>query len=272
MYCEKDDLTEEETQSSKQSGLPQELRHSKSASSLTSLSEEALYTMFMQIEQKNKALVRELTTLKQRMSAYEKDLGKTQWGLRYSRRMVITANFLVGIWIFWRRLLWYAFKKRKKTTRLTITAVRKPETFVRTYLKEAYVYAIGQSWIFFLASILLMSKEEWRRQLGLIVSSAASIYMAYKNRFMGSNYFNLFANLLYATADWSTSPSWSQSPTLDDFIGTKTTKLTRTQSKIWHDQIEDNANVALNYLNSHFSNELVSSKREDVFVTINENR
>jgi len=236
-----------------QNNLPK----SKSTSSLVTLSDEALYLTFTQLDQRNKTLARELSALKHRLEGLEKDMGKSKWGLRYSRRMAVIANLLVGIWIFWRRLLWYAFKKKKdKKARLSMV-VRKPETFLQTYLKEAYIYAIGQAWIFFMTTLLLLSKDEWKRQAGLVISSGASIFMAYKSQFLGSNYFNLVANLLYATTDWSTSPSWSKTRSLDYYIGTKTEKIRRVPSQ-WANNSEDN--MALAYLYSHFKKRKTNKK------------
>eukprot|EP01121_Diplochlamys_sp_Union-15-3_P004157 TRINITY_DN1414_c0_g1_i1.p1 TRINITY_DN1414_c0_g1~~TRINITY_DN1414_c0_g1_i1.p1 ORF type:complete len:333 (+),score=46.53 TRINITY_DN1414_c0_g1_i1:64-1062(+) len=218
-------------------------------SSFNQISEDALSTMFTQMEQRNKALVRELSALKQRMTSYEKKLGESRWGLRYSRRMAIVANFVVGIWIFWRRLLLYAFKNKKGTKKPRLSmAVTKPETFLAIYLKGAYFFAISQSWYFFVASLLLVSKDEWKRQIGLILSTSISLFMAYKSHFIGSLYGNLFANILYATADWSTG--WSKSASLDNFVGNKTEKLPRSRS-VFLNHFEDN--VALMYLNEHFS-------------------
>ncbi|EGG22739.1 hypothetical protein DFA_04869 [Cavenderia fasciculata] len=109
------------------------------------------------LETQIQAILAEVELLKDRIKEMEEEQGRMKWGLKYSRRVLITSNFLLGIWV--------------SISRVVINT-------------------------------------PWKRQAALVASTTYSLYLAFFPQYLPwTNYFNVFASLLYITAAWSTSNS-----------------------------------------------------------------
>eukprot|EP01124_Arcella_intermedia_P012469 TRINITY_DN18807_c0_g1_i1.p1 TRINITY_DN18807_c0_g1~~TRINITY_DN18807_c0_g1_i1.p1 ORF type:complete len:226 (+),score=44.53 TRINITY_DN18807_c0_g1_i1:44-721(+) len=177
---------------------------SRSTTTLDSHSKESLLTRIQQLE-------KTVNELKWRIEAMEEDVGlRTRWGVRYSRRMAIVANVLLGLWNFWGHLS-HLLKKRRRhiMTFMLVSPSNKIHENLDSVIYEVLRKASLRSSIFFICSFLLYSKFSWKRILGLIFSTFAALYMSPNHTQLG-NYFTVFANLLYGTASWSLSTKPTQ--------------------------------------------------------------
>jgi hypothetical protein len=113
----------------------------------------------------------EITNLKRKVVLFEEETNRNRWGIRYSRRMAIMSNLLLGLWIFWSRFLTHVQKQKKSKLlgvmvpnpfSLTNTlqnlnrnrAIQQPSP-LNKILYEAYMKAISKSWVFFVGALLL---------------------------------------------------------------------------------------------------------------------
>lgn len=77
--------------------------------------------------------------------------------------------------------------------------------------------AISKSWVFFVGALLITRSVSWKRHFGLALTTSYSLYLAIFSHFLPwTNYFNMFSNLLYITAAWTSEES--QTMTLSQFI------------------------------------------------------
>lgn len=51
-------------------------------------------------------------------------------------------------------------------------------------LNEAYIQSIAKSWYFFIAAICLASDTAWKRNVGITISTVASVWPILKVRFL----------------------------------------------------------------------------------------
>eukprot|EP01125_Pyxidicula_operculata_P016578 TRINITY_DN5722_c0_g1_i1.p1 TRINITY_DN5722_c0_g1~~TRINITY_DN5722_c0_g1_i1.p1 ORF type:complete len:236 (+),score=30.86 TRINITY_DN5722_c0_g1_i1:41-748(+) len=149
-------------------------------------------------------LERTVTELKWRIEEMEEDVGlRTRWGVKYSRRVAIIANFLLGLWNFWSRFLNLIQKRRRHIMQtLFVSPNSKLDHNLNEILYEVIRTASLRSSMFFLCSLLLCSRYPWKRMIGLLLSSFTSLWLSPKHTQLG-NYLTLFANTLYSTASWS---------------------------------------------------------------------
>jgi hypothetical protein len=95
----------------------------------------------------------------------------------------VLANLLLGFWVFFSRFMRrFQQRKTKLIQGMMVPGMRTSDKTVNSFLYEAYVFSIAKSWVFFFATMLLASSQSWKRHCGLAVSSAASLYYAYKVR------------------------------------------------------------------------------------------
>eukprot|EP01128_Nolandella_sp_AFSM9_P005889 TRINITY_DN2939_c0_g1_i2.p1 TRINITY_DN2939_c0_g1~~TRINITY_DN2939_c0_g1_i2.p1 ORF type:complete len:154 (-),score=13.26 TRINITY_DN2939_c0_g1_i2:124-585(-) len=122
--------------------------------------------------------------------------------------MAIVANVLVVLWRFWERFL-EVLMQRRRTIMKSLIARRgnRLDYNMNLLLRRTYRTGMKRSIVYFLCALLLYSKHAWKRTLGLLLSSTASLYLVYSepHRMNLGNYFALFANILYGTASWSLS-------------------------------------------------------------------
>jgi len=160
--------------------------------------------------------------LKKKVSIFEQENNRDRWGIRYSRRMAIMSNIFLGIWVFWSRFLKHV--QRQNKGRLLGILVPKQNSSLNKILYEASMKAISKSWVFFVGTFLLTRTTSWRRHFGLGLTTCYSLYLAIFSHFLPwTNYFNMFANLLYITAvTYDNSNNNNNDPdkasTLNDFI------------------------------------------------------
>jgi hypothetical protein len=58
--------------------------------------------------------------------------------------------------------------------------------------------AVSKSWVFFVGAFLLSRNASWKRHFALALTCSYSLYLAIFNKDNKmTNYFNMFANLLY---------------------------------------------------------------------------
>eukprot|EP01133_Synstelium_polycarpum_P008674 gene8674-10186_t len=138
------------------------------------------------LEGQLQTILGEMESLKERVKAMEEEQGRNNnWGLKYSRRVLITSNFLLVVPSF---------------------GAQESRNHISLLLLESISNAARKSWIFFLASFLLSRNSAWKRQSGLLASTVYSLYLAFFPQYLPwTNYFNVFASLLYITAAWSTT-------------------------------------------------------------------
>jgi hypothetical protein len=125
----------------------------------------------------------------------------------------------LGLWIFWSRFIKRV--QRRKTSLLQnvigMSQLQKADNTFNQFLYETWLFSFGKSWVFFLATLLLTSSQDWKRNLGITISSGASVWFAFRKEFLPwTHYFNLFSNMLYVSAKWATS---------NTNFGTKTIKV-----------------------------------------------
>lgn len=173
------------------------------------------------LENQVRSLQSELATLKRKMSVFEDDTNRNRWGIRYSRRMAIMSNLMLGLWIFWSKFMKHV-QTQKKSRLLGVVMGTKKQTplhSLNSILYEAVMKATKKSWIFFFAAFLLTRHVDWKRHFGLTISTSYSLYLAMFSHFLPwTNYFNMFANLLYITSTAWHLPHTGESSSLEDFI------------------------------------------------------
>jgi len=148
--------------------------------------------------------------------------------MRYSKRMVILSNLLLGIYSFWSRYLHYVrnrYRLRGLIRQLLFVPkfLQNSDNSKQLIMYEGFVNATFRSVLFFISTYLLTRKVTWLRNLGFVLSTAYSLYLAFFSRFMPwTNYFNIFANVLYITARLNYSsnliPSFTEFIAKSDFI------------------------------------------------------
>jgi len=182
-------------------------------------SEDSFVTYQRNLELQIRTLQREIHSLNKKVSAFEEETNRNRWGIRYSRRMAIMSNLLLGLWIFWSRFLKHV-QKQKKTRLLGVVMIPPlKQNSLNKILYEGYMKAISKSWVFFLGSLLLTRTSPWKRYFGLGLTTTYSLYLAIFSNFLPwTNYFNMFSNLLYISATWTSNPT--ETSTLHDFIST----------------------------------------------------
>jgi len=166
------------------------------------------YSRNLDIQLRN--LQNEVALLKRKLMQFEEETNRNRWAIRYSRRMAIMSNLLLGLWIFWSRFLKQIQKQKKSRLLGAIGMVpvvsplgnnSKQQNSLNAILYEGYMKAISKSWVFMFAALLLTRRDAWKRNMGLALSSWYSLYCAIFSHYLPwTNYFNLFANLLYVTA------------------------------------------------------------------------
>jgi len=187
---------------------------------------ESLLVSQKNLEHQIRVLHREIVTLKKKLHIFEEETNRNSWGIRYARRMAIMSNLLLGIWVFWSRLVKH-FQKQKKTSLLGVMvppfksmnrSISQSTSILNKLLYEGYMKAISKSWVFFAGALLLTRNVSWKRYAGLGLTTSYSLFLAISSNFLPwTNYFNIFSNLLYISASWTTNKAL-QASTLSDFI------------------------------------------------------
>jgi hypothetical protein len=148
-----------------------------------------------------------LTEMRFRLEEMEEDTGtRTRWGVRYSRRMAILANILIGLWRFLEVFLDLLQKRRRQIMHSLLS--RKADKLnenINKVFQMSYMSGIRRSVGYLLCALLLYSKYPWKRSMGLFLSSAMSLWYVYwePHQVQLAHYITLFANILYGTASWS---------------------------------------------------------------------
>jgi len=101
-------------------------------------------------------LERTIAELKWRLDRMEEDTGlRTRWGVRYSRRMAILANLMLGLWNFWGIFSNLLKKRRRKImTAMFVTPTHKVNGSLNEVLYEAMRSASLRSSVFFICCFL----------------------------------------------------------------------------------------------------------------------
>jgi len=153
--------------------------------------------------------------IKWRLEEMEKDSGiRIKWGVRYSQRIAILANVLLGFWHFWNEFV-ALLQQRRKSILQSLLSHNKTKELVNNVFTEAYQFSVWRSSFYFICALLIFSKYNWKRTIGLFMSCIGISYL-YPNHFVG-NYFTFFANLLYGTAAWTCSKNKIVEPDNLDF-------------------------------------------------------
>jgi len=171
------------------------------------------------VEAQLRSLQRDVASLKRKVAAFEEETNRNRWGIRYSRRMAIMSNLLLGLWIFWSRFLKHVQNQKKsRLLGVIVPPLKQQEQHsLNKLLYEGYMKAISKSWVFFVGALLITRSVSWKRHVGLALTTSYSLYLAIFSHFLPwTNYFNMFSNLLYITAAWTSEDT--QTLTLNHFI------------------------------------------------------
>ena len=103
------------------------------------------------LETQLRTLQREVASLKRKVTLFEEQTNRNFWGTRYSRRMAVTSNLLLGLWIFWGRFL-KQFQKHNKSSLLGVISPLKGQDSLKKVLLDAYSKAFSKSWVFFVGN------------------------------------------------------------------------------------------------------------------------
>jgi len=148
-------------------------------------------------------LEKTIAEMKWRIDQMEESTGAhIRWGVRYSQRMAILANVLLGLWHFWIEFV-DLIQKRRRVIVQSFLQKQQTSNQLNSVVSDAYQFAAWRSSIFFICALLIFSKSNWKRVVGIFLSCFASFYFSPKHP--TANYFTLFANLLHGTAAWSLS-------------------------------------------------------------------
>ena len=200
---------------------------------------ETLFSLYRHLHRDIQALEAELAVLRRKAIVHNR------WDHRYSKRMAVMANLLLGVWTFWYHFIKCA-RRRKASIIQVRTRVRYPPLPSRSrthsrsltralsqammagkayedrnfhwLLRDGYVEGIKNGWIFFFFSFLLTRPLAWARWLGIASSISWSLYLAIFGKFLPwTNYFNVLANLLYVTASLNRTQK-KELPSIDCFL------------------------------------------------------
>jgi len=156
------------------------------------------------LESRFQALEKVVTELRWRVEKLENDTGLDQrWAVRYSQRVAILANVLLGIWNFWLEFVGLLQQRRRTIVQSFLKHNSQTSRHLNGVLSDAYQFAVWRSSLAFLCALLLSSKFGWKRVLGLVLSSLSTFYLTPVHPI--ANYFALFSNLVYASL-WSVLP------------------------------------------------------------------
>jgi len=165
-------------------------------------------------------LQREIASIKHKVALFEEGTHQNRWGIRYSRRMAVMSNMLLGLWIFWSRFLTHI--QKKNILGVIVPPLKQEHHPLNKLLYEGFMKAISKSWVFFAGAMLITRSVSWKRHIGLGLTTSYSLYLAIFSHFLPwTNYFNMFSNLLYITAAWTNEEP--QAMTLNYFISPTTT-------------------------------------------------
>jgi hypothetical protein len=166
-------------------------------------------------------LQRELLTMKRKMDVFEEDKSKTnKWGVKYTRRFTLVSNIALGLFVFMSRFVRRIQQRKNKIIQnMMVPNATTSDTF-NTILNEAYIQSIAKSWYFFVSAICLASDTAWKRNVGITVSTVASAWPVFKNRYAWAHYLSLLASAAYVFAEWASAERRDTDvKTLVDFIG-----------------------------------------------------
>jgi hypothetical protein len=196
-----------------------QLRRSKSTSSIDR--EESLFQVNRNLEKQLRALQTDVGRLKRKIAVFEQS--NDRWGVRYSKRVAMFTNLIMGVWIFWYRLLLY-FQRRKRIILSQVVAVQVSKSLdtnsVTDLLRQGIASGFKSSAFFLLASLFLSRRNGWTRTLGSCVGCGWSLWIALVTDFYPwANYFNTLACLLYLTAAFAPAPPAipAGAPTLKEY-------------------------------------------------------
>ena len=151
----------------------------------------------------------ETSRLQRKIKEYEQDNGK--WSLRYTRRLVIVSNLMLGGWVFivaFLRCLKMSVPRDSYLLRLIIPSAFKMEgkgqsVPITARLIGATADGVQSSLPFFVAATLtIRGGTALRRNVAFLLSTLCSMYQALSSRKnpRAANYINIFLNLLYVAS------------------------------------------------------------------------
>jgi len=126
------------------------------------------------------------------------------WSLRYSRRMVVLSNVMLGGWIFLLRFS-RCFKEGSEVGNRGGWLVRwllpsaSDKIPLSAVLVSAFLEGFQGATIFLISALLHLRQSSWKRNVAFGLSTSYSIYLAYSSDLnpRASNYFNVFFNVLF---------------------------------------------------------------------------
>jgi hypothetical protein len=194
------------------------LRRSKSFpwGSSTALEPDAIWLLYKHVDNRLQILERELSALRVKMTAVEEN--KSRWGVKYSRRIAILANLLLGVWLFWSHFLQFVQRRKGKLLQNMVMRPGVQDT-LNSVLWQAWWRALNASWAYFVSMALLTSNTSWKRSVGLLLSSLTSLYFALHTQLhwlvtlLGAQHFVRLCDLLPGSRRGSHTADFSSATT-----------------------------------------------------------
>eukprot|EP01091_Cochliopodium_minus_P021173 TRINITY_DN9584_c0_g1_i1.p1 TRINITY_DN9584_c0_g1~~TRINITY_DN9584_c0_g1_i1.p1 ORF type:complete len:297 (-),score=54.26 TRINITY_DN9584_c0_g1_i1:139-1029(-) len=164
---------------------------------------ESFLTLNRNLERQVRRLQRDVNFLYNKLNTFEEV--NARWGLRYTRRMAIMSNLVMGVWVF----VWKSFSfLRNKRGEIVKAALNIPTLNVATWvwrnvknenardlLYDAYMQGMKTSFLFFLFSLLLTRKRSWNRIVATCGSLFYSVFLIVNPSTIGlpwtTNFFNI---------------------------------------------------------------------------------
>eukprot|EP00742_Colponemidia_sp_Colp-10_P008277 GILJ01008951.1.p1 GENE.GILJ01008951.1~~GILJ01008951.1.p1 ORF type:complete len:282 (-),score=28.36 GILJ01008951.1:701-1519(-) len=147
--------------------------------------EEAQFLREQLIKEQLKDLQLEIAKLKRTIQSYNEESG--QWLLRYIRRVAVSSNFLLGLWVFVARFVLHIKLRSRLNKILNEVLVKRKHAAYESLFRLTYegiLRALFRSSPLFLSAILLNRSSMLVRTLGLLLSCSYSLFLAFGVRFM----------------------------------------------------------------------------------------
>jgi hypothetical protein len=146
----------------------------------------------------------EVAQLKRNLDHLEEE--RKEWSLRYSKRLCISSNLLLGVWLFATRFTKSLSRRHRMSglaAQLLIPPTSQTNNSLGLYVTSAIFAGLKASAMFFFALFLLTRnrQDEWLRVIGFLLSSGYSVYLGVVIKFLPRmNYLNVLFNLAYIIA------------------------------------------------------------------------
>jgi hypothetical protein len=82
--------------------------------------------------------------------------------VRYSQRIAILANVMLGVWHVWSEFV-ALLQQRRKSILQSLLSHNKTKQIVNNVFTESYQFSVWKSSFYFISALLIFSKYSWKR-------------------------------------------------------------------------------------------------------------